>query len=264
MRLQGRAAVVTGAGSGIGQAICEAFVREGAAVVLGDIDGAAAERVAGALREQGGRVLAVAGDVAQSATAVELVARCAKAFGGVDIVVNNAGAVLQRPVVDLSDEDWDRMLRVDLYGPFYGSREAMRAMVRQGRGGRIIQTSSLLAVQSRSLQSAYSAAKAGLIGFSRSLAIEAGPHGITVNCVLPGHIRTPLTEPMFTPPVRRAFEERIPLHRLGEAAWVADVFVFLASDEGRYVTGQAILVDGGYTISGELPGLEFGPTSQEA
>jgi NAD(P)-dependent dehydrogenase (short-subunit alcohol dehydrogenase family) len=261
--LENKVAIVTGGGSGIGRAICHRFSRDGASVVVVDQNAQAADKVADELLAAKGRAHAVAGDVSLPETNRRMVAEAVNEYGGLDILVNNAAAVLQREVVDMSDEEWDHMIRVDLYGPFYGSREAAQQMIKQGRGGRILHTSSLLALQSRTLQAAYSAAKAGLIGFSRSLALELGRHGITVNCVLPGHIRTPLTEPMFTPPIQKAFEDRIPLGKLGEPEWIAAVFAFLASEDGRYVTGQAILADGGYTISGELPGVEFGPTSQE-
>ncbi|TAN33871.1 SDR family oxidoreductase [bacterium] len=263
MKLEKKVAIVTGGGSGIGRATCLRFSEEGASLVVVDQNAGAAEKVVGEIRAAGGAAHALGGDVSAPETNRRMVAEAVSRFGGLDILVNNAAAVLQREVVDMSDEEWDRMIRVDLYGPFYGSREAARQMVSQGRGGRILHTSSLLALQSRSLQAAYSAAKAGLIGFTRSLAIELGRHAITVNCVLPGHIRTPLTEPMFTPPIQKAFEDRIPLGQLGRPEWIAGVFTFLASDDGRYVTGEAITADGGFTISGELPGVEFGPTSQE-
>jgi 3-oxoacyl-[acyl-carrier protein] reductase len=263
MKLQGKVAVVTGGGSGIGRAICQAFIREGAAVVVVDQNAQGAERVKDELTKLGGKASVYLGDVSMPETNREMVAHAVKTFGGLDILVNNAAAVLQRKVAEITDEEWDHMIKVDLYGPFYGSREAVRQMIKQGRGGRILTTSSLLAVQTRSLQAAYSAAKAGVIGLARSLAIEVARHGITVNCVLPGHIRTPLTEPMFTPPIQKAFEDRIPIGKLGQPEWIASVFAFLASDDARYITGEAILVDGGYTINGELPGVQFGPTSQE-
>jgi 3-oxoacyl-[acyl-carrier protein] reductase len=263
MKLRDKVAIVTGGGSGIGRSICELFAQEGAAVVAVDKNGDTARKTADMIRDSAGRAVALEGDVSQPSANREMVATAVAEFGGVDILVNNAAAVLQRQVVDMSDEEWDLMIRTDLYGPFYGSREAARQMMKQGRGGRILSTSSLLALQSRDLQAAYSAAKAGLLGLTQALAIELGPHGVTVNCVLPGHIRTPLTEPMFSDEVVQAFEERIPLRQLGQPQWIASVFAFLASEEGCYITGQGILADGGYTIDGNLPGVGFGPTSQE-
>jgi 3-oxoacyl-[acyl-carrier protein] reductase len=263
MKLKDKVAVVTGGGSGIGRAICQSFVREGAAVVVVDQNAEGAEKVQQELVNAGGKASTFVGDVQRPETNRDMVAHAVKTFGGLDILVNNAAAVLQRRVVEMLDDEWDHVIKVDLYGPFYGSREAARQMIKQGRGGRILTTSSLLAVQTRGLQAAYSTAKAGVIGLARSLAIEVAPHGITVNCVLPGHIRTPLTEPMFTPPIKKAFEDRIPIGKLGEPEWIANVFTFLASDDSRYITGEAIIVDGGYTINGELPGVQFGPTSQE-
>jgi len=263
MKLKDKVAVVTGGGSGIGHAICQEFSREGSAVVVVDINGDAAQAVATELNGFGGNAVAFAGDVARPQTNRDMVQEAVSRFGGLDIVVNNAAAVLQRTVAEMTDEEWDRVIRVDLYGPFYGAREAVRQMLKQGRGGRVLFTSSIMSVQTRSLNAAYSAAKAGLNGMARALAIEVGRAGITVNCVLPGHINTPLTRPMFTGAVKKAFEDRIVLGKLGEAEWVARVFVFLASDDGQYITGESILVDGGYAISGELPGVHFGPTSQE-
>src|SRR5713101_1513962 len=175
MKLKDKVAVVTGGGSGIGRAIAQSFAREGAAVVIVDLNAKAAERVTDEVKKAGGKAAAFVGDVKKPETNRDMIAHAVKTFGGLDILVNNAAAVLQRKVVDMPDDEWDHMIKVDLYGPFYGSREAARQMIKQGRGGRILTTSSLLAVQTRGLQAAYSAAKAGVIGFARSLAIEVAP-----------------------------------------------------------------------------------------
>lgn len=259
MRLHDRVAVVTGAGSGIGSTIARTLAREGARVVVGDLNLAAAEEVAREIERTGRDARARSVDVAHSASVDALAETAAEWAGRLDIWVNNAGVVLQKLVVDTSDVEWARVLEVNLYGPFYGSRAAARTMLRQGTGGRIIGISSIMARQTRPLNGAYTAAKAGLEGLTRALALELAPHAITVNAVAPGHVDTPLTRPMFTPNVRRAFEERIPLGRVGEPEWIADAVLFLASDDARYVTGQVLLVDGGYAINGDLPGLEFGP-----
>jgi NAD(P)-dependent dehydrogenase (short-subunit alcohol dehydrogenase family) len=263
MDLDGKVAVVTGGGSGIGRATCLAFARQGASVLVLDKCEASAKSVAHEISGEGARNAVLVGDVADPETSRAMVALAQAEFGRLDILVANAATVLQRGVVAMSDDEWDRVLKVNLYGPFFGAREAAQAMIAQGEGGRVLITSSLLAVQSRSLQAAYTAAKAGLVGLARVLAIELGPHRITVNCVLPGHIQTPLTEPMFTPAVRRAFEERIPLGVVGTPENIADVFAFLASDAAAYITGESILADGGYTICGDIPGVSFGPSREE-
>jgi NAD(P)-dependent dehydrogenase (short-subunit alcohol dehydrogenase family) len=259
MSLDGKVAIVTGAGSGIGESIARGLASRGARVVVTDIDPTGARRTADQIRRADGQAEISQTDVGDSAQVSAMVDRAISTFGGLDILVNNAGIVLQRMVVDTSDDEWLRVLRVDLFGPFYAARAAARRMITAGRGGHIVNISSIMARQTRPLNGAYTAAKAGLEGFSRALALELAPHGITVNCVAPGHIATPLTQPMFTPDVKRAFEARIPLGTIGQPEWVADVVAYLASDEARYVTGQVVLVDGGYMINGDLPGVAFGP-----
>ncbi|MHB8619843.1 MAG: SDR family NAD(P)-dependent oxidoreductase [Chloroflexota bacterium] len=261
MSVEGRTAIVTGAGSGIGQAIALALAGRGARVIVADVNEAAAGETLREIERRGQVAMVSRVDVGDSRAVASMVEAALSRFGSLDVLVNNAGVVSQRLIVDTPDDDWERVLRVDLFGPFYCSREAARAMIGQGRGGRIVNISSIMAQQTRPLNGAYTAAKAGLEGFSRALALELAPHRITVNCVAPGHIDTPLTAPMFTPTVRKAFEARIPLGTIGQAAAVADTVAFLASDDARYITGETLLVDGGYKINGDLPGVAFGPNS---
>jgi 3-oxoacyl-[acyl-carrier protein] reductase len=263
MGLNSGTVIVTGGGSGIGRTTCLAFAARGASVLVVDRSEASAHSVATEISRAGGRSAVLVGDVANADTNSLMVEAALHEFGRLDVLIANAATVLQRPVPDMSDEEWDRVIKVNLYGPFFGARAAARTLIAQGEGGRLLFTSSLLAVQSRSLQAAYTAAKAGLIGLTKALAIELGPHRITVNSVLPGHIETPLTQPMFTSAVRQAFEQRIPLRRLGTPHDIAEVFVFLASDAAAYITGETIMADGGYTISGDVPGVKFGPSKDE-
>lgn len=270
--IRGRVALVTGAGSGIGRAIARELARHGARVGVADIDPAKAGETVAGIQAAGGVAVAIDMDVADSARVKSAFDAVEEQLGPVHILVNNAGIVLQALVVDVSDADWSRILGVNLTGVFFASREfARRAIARHagaanhgaaalpGSGGRIINISSVLASKARPLNGPYCASKAGINGFTRALALELAPYGITVNAIEPGHIRTPLTKDMFTPEVTRAFIQRIPLGVLGEPEWIASVVAFLASDAACYITGQVLTVDGGFNMSGDLPGVTFGP-----
>lgn len=255
----GKVAIVTGAGSGIGQAIAWTLAEQGARVVVGDVDEAKGQATLEGIRARGQEGLVVRADVSRSEDVRRLVDETVRAFGGLDILVNNAGIVLQKPVVDVTDEEWARIVGVDLTGVFYGCREAGRVLMRQGRGGSVVSISSLLSAASRPLNGPYTACKAGVEGLTRAFALEMAPYGVRVNAVAPGHVHTPLTEPMFTPEVLQAFHARIPLGKVAQPEWIARVVVFLCSPLAEYVTGQTIVVDGGYNINGNLPGVSFGP-----
>ncbi len=256
-RLEGRVAIVTGGASGIGRAIAESFAREGAAIAIVDLDVARAESVASGIRAAGGSAIALGGDVSSARVAAEAVTQTAAQFGNLHIMVNNAGIILQAPVLEMSEEQWDRVLTNNLKSCFVCSQAAARRMVAQGGGGRIINVSSIHAQLSEPNASAYTAAKGGMEAFSRTLATELAPHHITVNCLAPGATYTDLTAPMYTEQVKRALYTRIPLKEIAQPEWIAAGAVFLASDESRYMTGQVLALDGGYLMDGSLPGAAY-------
>jgi NAD(P)-dependent dehydrogenase (short-subunit alcohol dehydrogenase family) len=233
--LEGKRAVVTGSASGIGRATAEALTRAGA-------------RVAGLDLLESDTEVSIVGDTSE----VAAVERAADALGGVDIWVNNAARLFVRPVVDTTDEEWHSLLGPNLHGYFYGCRAAARRMLAQGTGGRIVNVTSAVNVFAVPDLGAYAAAKGGIASLTKALALELAASGVTVNAVAPGAIETPLNADAYTADVRRTYEERIPLGRIGTPDEVADVIVFLASDAARYVTGQELIVDGGLTINGNV------------
>ena len=180
-------------------------------------------------------------------------------LGKLDILVNNTGVVNFTKIVDMPEDDWDFVLRTNLKSVFLCSQQAARQMIQQGHGGRIIAISSIHAVISEPDCGHYTASKGGIEAFCRTLASELAPHKITVNFVRPGATFTELTHPLYTPEIKRALFERVPLKEIAEAEWIAAGVVFLASDESRYMTGQHLTIDGGYEMDGSLPhSAEYG------
>ena len=237
--LDGRRAVVTGAGSGIGEAIALAYAQAGAQLLLADIDAARANSVAQRCRALGAQAETVIGDVGDESTAHRIVDRCVQAFGGIDILVNNAGMLTQSRCADMSTAMWDEMLRVDLRSVFLCARRAVPHMQAQ-RWGRIINIASQLGIKGGVELSHYAAAKAGVIGFTKSLALEVAPDNVLVNAIAPGPIATPLVDGISAD-WKRAKEASLPLGRFGRADEVAPTAVLLASDPGgNLYVGQTL------------------------
>jgi len=243
MSLKGRVAIVTGAAQGIGKAICESLAAAGADLALCDISGPGVQGAAQEMSGQGGKTLALRADVASSSEVEGMIKEVLGAWGQVDILVNNAGIARDSLVLRMKDEDWDRVLNVNLRGAFYCTREVLRPMMKQ-RSGRIINMASVVGAMGNVGQANYVASKAGLIGLTKATAREVASRGITVNAVAPGFIETEMTGKL-PEQIRQAMRQQIPLGRFGLPRDVAAVVSFLASDASSYITGQVIHINGG-------------------
>jgi len=244
-RLVGRTALITGAGRGIGRATAVRLARDGARIALNyKGNAAAAEEAKRLVEEAGSTAVLVQGDVSQDGEA-ERVMKEALAFGGgrLDILVNNAGITRDNLLLRMSAEEWDAVLDLNLRGTFLITKAAMRPMMKQ-RAGRIVNVSSIAGVVGNAGQANYSAAKAGVIGFTKTVAREMASRNITVNAVAPGFIPTDLTD-VLPQEVKDALLKQIPLGRFGAVEDVANAIAFLVSDEASYITGQVLVVDGG-------------------
>ena len=254
MRFADQVAIVTGGGKGIGRACAEAFAAEGAAVAVADIDQEAGAAVAQAIEAAGGRARFIATDVGDAGQAQRLVEQTLAAFGRLDVLINNAGIIRKAEFLEISEADFDAVLRVNLKGVFLVGQAAARAMVRQGRGA-IVNMSSTNAVVAIANQVPYATSKGAVNQLTKVMALALADKGIRVNAIGPGSILTDLLKVVMSDQAaRRRILSRTPMGRCGEPAEIAKVALFLASDEASYITGQTIYPDGGrlalnYTVA---------------
>ncbi len=250
-RLAGKTAFITGAGSGIGRACAELFAREGARVALAGRRREALEATAAAIAAGKGEALVVPCDVTKAADVERAIGELVKRFGRLDVAVNNAGTLLVATATETSEEDWDRLMDVNLKGPFLVSREAVKRM-RAAGGGSIVNIGSVLGLVAMPKRAAYAASKGGLALLTKAMAVDHAAENIRVNCICPAIVETELVQDLFRSQAdpeaaRRARVQTIPLGRFGQPEDVAQLAVFLASDESSWITGVTIPVDGGLT-----------------
>src|SRR3989449_4663234 len=249
-RLKGRTALITGAGMGIGREAAMRFAREGARIVIGDLDERAARATAGLVEEAGGEALAVAGDVAVEADVRRMVEEGARRFGGLNVLYANAGVLWKdrdRSVLETDERWWDRVIAINLKSVFWLTKHGIPELQRAGGGSVIVMGSVSALVGFSRAQDAYTAAKGALISLTKSLAIQFAKDRIRCNVIHPGIVDTPLQAPYLTDAIRKEFETGIPLGRIAQPREIAYVALFLASDESSFMTGAELVVDGGFT-----------------
>jgi 3-oxoacyl-[acyl-carrier protein] reductase len=247
MDFTGKVALVTGSGRGIGKAIAMKLAQNGATLVINDVgDSAPAEQTATEIKNLNRQATVVMADVSSSPDVTHMIDTAIATYGKIDILVNNAGITRDQLTMKMSDEEWDKVLAIDLKSVFLCTRAVLRPMLKQ-RSGRIISMSSVVGIIGNAGQANYAAAKAGIIGFTKTIAKEVASRGITVNAVAPGFINTPMTQ-VLAPERKQALLANIPLGSLGTPQDIAETVAFLASEEARYITGQVITVDGGISL----------------
>ncbi|GAB3354724.1 MULTISPECIES: SDR family NAD(P)-dependent oxidoreductase [Amycolatopsis] len=252
-RLAGRVAVVTGGGGGIGGAAAKLFAEEGAAVAVLDVAAAAAKETVDAIQQAGGTAIAVTADITDARAVDAVFDRIERELGSVGVLYNNAGVNSAGSVVDAEEDDWDRCMAVNVKGTFLCARAAARQMVRSGKGS-IVNQGSVAALVGVANFAAYCASKGAVVALTRSMSVDLAPKGVRVNAICPGTVYTPLMEPMLTARGGGDLEKglamttaKYPIGRLGTPAEIANVALFLSSDEAAFLTGSVVAADGGMT-----------------
>lgn len=252
-RLEGKVAAITGAGSGIGHATALLFALEGAKVIAVDVDDKSGMKTALEIKQTEGEGTFIHADVSKESDMEGVLEHALSKYGRLDIMYNNAGIIVVKKVVDSTENEWDKLMDVNLKGVFLGSKCAAKHMITR-KNGSIINTASIYGLVGASHYAPYCATKAGVIGFTRALALELAPYNVRVNCICPGVITTAMFEgelevwrKIQPGDVRKVFEAQHPIGRFGEPKDIANAALYLASDESAFVTGSSIVVDGGYT-----------------
>jgi len=243
-----KVALVTGAARGIGLAVAKRFLADGWRVALLDIEGALLQGAVAALANTDS-TMALPCDVSDADAVTEAVARVGQRFGRLDALVNNAGIAVFAPLLETSNEDWKRVLEVNLTGPFLCTK-AVAPLMREHGGGAVVNITSISAVRASTLRSAYGTSKAGLAHLTKQLAVELASLGIRVNGVAPGPVETAMAKAVHTPEIRADYHDAIPLNRYGLEEELAEAVFFLCSDRASYITGQILAVDGGFDAAG--------------
>jgi NAD(P)-dependent dehydrogenase (short-subunit alcohol dehydrogenase family) len=245
MRLKDKVAIVTGAGRNIGEAIAVLFCEEGAKVVVVDLDQGRADHTVGLIKAKGGQAVAVVADVSKEDSVQAMIASAVKAFGRVDVLVNNVAISDNKHILDITKDEWDRVIGVTLTAPFLCGKYAAKQMIAQGSGGKIVNIGSTSGFRGRTRAVAYTAAKGGLANLTRTMAVQLAPHKIRVNAVIPNKIGSPVGKEEFDPtrPVNNI------AGRHGQPIDLARAVLFMASDESDFVYGDMLFVDGGASVT---------------